>query len=92
MTPSPSPPPPRPTLDRTPFDRWLWERGYTNIAAAEELSVIPETVRRWRLPFSDPLRRIPDEEAMERIFEFTAGEIPPAAFYQVGAPATAVGA
>ena len=60
--------------------------GITNVAVAARLGCVPETIRRWRLPFGDSDRRIPDETAMAPIFEFTQGEVPPASFYQMGAP------
>lgn len=40
-----------------------------------------ETVRLIRLPFTDPRRRVPGKDLAELIHAFTAGEVPPSAFY-----------
>lgn len=81
-------------IQRTPFDRWLWERHVLNAEAGEALGVTGETVRRYRLPFGDQGRRIPDEELLEKIFAWTSGAITPADFYppHLGRPAPTEGA
>ncbi len=72
--------PPAP-VQRTPFDRWLWERDISNVAAGERLGRHEVTVARWRLPFSSEKRRIPDAAVIRDIEEWTQGEVGPADFY-----------
>ncbi len=48
---------------------------------AEAIGSSHEQVRRMRLPFGHPDRRVPDPELMARIVAWTGGEITPADFY-----------
>lgn len=68
-------------ISRPALAQWLWERGLTLKQAGELFTCSYEQVRAICLPFSDPGRRVPAEELMERIVERTAGEIRPADFY-----------
>lgn len=74
-------PQPAPLPQRTKFDRWLWERDITNAVAAKQLGCVGETVRRYRLPFDDADRRIPDQLMLGKIHTLTGGAIKPADFY-----------
>ena len=62
-------------IGRSDFDRWLWERNITNIAAGSELGVAVESVRRYRLPLSDPEYRAPRPSTMRRIQDWSLGEV-----------------
>ena len=68
-------------VQRTPFDRWLWEQDIDNATAAADLGVVGETVRRYRLPFGHSGRRTPDPAMVEKIFAYTRGAITPADHY-----------
>lgn len=65
-------PPPR---SRPAFAQFLWDRGISHRDAAAALDRSHEYVRRICLPFDDPNRRVPDDETLERIGEYTRGEI-----------------
>lgn len=56
-----------PSVQRSPFDRWLWERNINNVEAGRLLKRSAMTIGRWRAALSDPRRRIPDEESMRLI-------------------------
>ena len=81
------------TIQRTPFDRWLWERDIDNAVAGQRIGVHAETVRKYRLPFGHRMRRVPAEATLTEIFAWTAGEITPAHFYppELRRPAEAAG-
>jgi transposase-like protein len=83
-----------PPLERTPFDLFLWSRGYTNRAAAPLFGVSHEQVRLWRKPFSDPARVAPRPEERVLIANVTGGEVSPESFDppEPDAPAAAVAA
>jgi hypothetical protein len=68
-------------IGRNKFDEWCWKRGLELKPLDAELGCSTETVRRIRLPFSDPGRRVPCDELMARIVEYTGREIGPADFY-----------
>lgn len=72
---------PPPEIGRNEFDEWCWRRGLDLRQAAEPLGVSIETVRRIRLPFTDPARRVPSKDLAERIYDYTAGAILPAHFF-----------
>lgn len=72
--------PPEP-LQRNGFDRWLWERNIDNIEAGRRLSRHPVTIGRYRLPFGDPKRRIPEQEVLDKIHAWSGGEVTIADFY-----------
>lgn len=67
-------------VNRSPFDRWLWERGVSDAAAAAPLCCSAESVRRWRLPLAHPDFRAPRRENLERIVAYTGGAITGEAF------------
>lgn len=60
---------------------WLPAHGHNFRTAAEALGVSSEAVRLWCLAFDDPNRRVPTPSLMERIVEWTGGEVTPADFY-----------
>lgn len=60
---------------------FIFERGLTMRAAAEQLGRSRQWVQLICLPFDDPRRRIPDVEDMERIHAWSGGELTPADFY-----------
>lgn len=62
-------------VGRTAFDRWLWERGISNIAAAAVLQCAVESVRRYRLPITDRDYRAPRPETIRRVVEWTEGAV-----------------
>lgn len=68
-------------LNRPKLARFLWERDLDFRAAADHLGRSREWVRLVCLPFDDRRRRIPDREDMERIHDWTKGEVTPADFY-----------
>lgn len=69
-------------IERSPFDRWLWENNISNVEAGKRLGRHPLTIGRWRKPLSDPARRIPDQEGMKAISRMTGGELGPPDFYE----------
>lgn len=70
------PPVPRPALAF-----WLWDRDILLRQAAEELECSYEQVRIICLPFGDKGRRVPSEALLERIVEWTDGQVTAADFY-----------
>lgn len=79
-------------IGRNEFDEWCWRRGLTlqqvadglaSVAAERGLPGAPshEHVRKIRLPFSDPARRVPAAELAELIYLFTGGAVVGAHFY-----------
>lgn len=84
-------------VGRNEFDEWCWRRGLDLkdvVAGLAQASVrlaqddgkdrcVPsiETVRRIRLPFSDPNRRVPAAELVELIHAYTDGAVIAAHFY-----------
>lgn len=71
---------PQPQL-RPALALWLWERGISDVEAAEVLKCHPASVRRYCKPFGHAERRVPDPDVMMRIGEWTRGEITLAHFY-----------
>jgi hypothetical protein len=76
---------------RTPFDRWLWEKSISNVEAGRLLGCHAQTIRLWRRPFGDAQRRVPGIEDMRKIVTLTGGEVVAADFYppDLQAPAAA---
>lgn len=66
---------------RPKFALWLWERDIILREAAGELECSYEQVRVICLPFEDQNRRVPGEALIERIVEYTGGQITAADFY-----------
>lgn len=70
-----------PIKPRPRFALWLWQRDILLRKAGEALECSYEQVRVICLPFDDPNRRVPSEALIERIVEYTGGEITAADFY-----------
>ena len=68
-------------VGRNKFDEFCWRRGLELKPVADALGCSIETVRRIRLPFSHPDRRVPNDELMPRIVNFTQGLVGPPDFY-----------
>lgn len=71
---------PAPVL-RPKLATWLFERGIKPAVAARTLGVGREQARRYCLPFGDPLRAIPRQDVIQRVVDWTRGEVTPADFY-----------
>lgn len=70
------------TPDAAPkLARWLGANRINNVAAGRMLGVTGEAVRKWCLPFADRARQVPGTAHMERIAEWTGGEVLAADFY-----------
>jgi len=54
---------------------WMYVRGLKPKDGAAPLGVKGEQVRRYCLPFDDPMRVVPPPKVMPRIVAWTAGEI-----------------
>lgn len=54
---------------------WMYVRGLRPKDGAEPLGVKGEQVRRYCLPFSDPMRVVPPPKVMPRIVAWTDGEV-----------------
>lgn len=67
--------------ERPRFWRYYRDRGLSVADVARDLGRSREWVRLICLPFDDPRRRIPDQDAMEDIHRYTESEIVPADFY-----------
>lgn len=74
----PSPPP---IIQRPKLALWMHLRGLKNKEVAPVLGVGAEQVRRYCLPFGDPVRVVPPQEVMGRIVGWTGGELEPNDFY-----------
>lgn len=68
-------------VPRPAFAFWLWDRDIPLREAAVELECSYEQVRIICLPFSDKGRRVPSEALLERIVEWTGGQITAVDFY-----------
>ena len=68
-------------LERPALAHWLWVRGILLREAGVVLECSYEQVRVICLPFGDENRRVPGEALLERIVEWTGGEITAADFY-----------
>jgi len=73
--------PPDSPICRPAFAVWLYARGISREQAAGALDLSPITVQRYCLPFDNDDRRIPPPAVLERIVDWTGGEITPADFY-----------
>ena len=67
---------------RTPFARWMWERGLSNKDLEGPLQRSFEAIRTYALDYDDPRRVIPAPETMKLIEALTEGVIRPADFYE----------
>lgn len=66
---------------RPAFALWLWQRDILLREAGDALECSYEQVRVICLPFDDSGRRVPSPALIERIVEYTGGEITAADFY-----------
>lgn len=84
--------PQAPPAQRTPFDRWLWEKSISNVEAGRLLGCHAQTIRLWRRPFGDAQRRVPGIDDMRKIVTLTGGDVVAADFYppDLQAPAAPV--
>lgn len=67
---------------RPKLARWMFERDLRLKDAVGPLGVGMEQVRRYCLPFGDPLRAVPSPKAMQRIIAWTAGEVTADDFFE----------
>lgn len=71
-----------PSPDRRPkFWRWYRERDLSPQAVGEAFGRSREWVRLITLPFEDEKRRVPDPEDVQRIHDWTGGEVGPSDWY-----------
>ena len=70
---------------RTPFARWMWERGLTPRDLEAALQKSFEAIRTYALDFDDPKRVVPSPATMLLIASLTGGAVTPGDFYE-GAP------
>jgi hypothetical protein len=69
---------------------WIAREGLNYTSAAEQIEVeSPETVRRYCLPSSDPLFRIPRPAVMRRIMAVSGGLVTANDFYDAPPAAAA---
>lgn len=80
MDPKSKAPPP---LDRPRLAAWLQARCLVPGDIAAVCGVGREQVRRYCLPFTDPMNVTPPRAAIEAIFDYTDGEIGPEDWYPV---------
>lgn len=78
MDPKTKAPPP---VERPALAAWLHARGLVNGDVAKVCGVGREQVRRYCLPFSDPMNVTPSRSVIEAIFDYTDGEIGPDSWY-----------
>jgi hypothetical protein len=67
---------------RTPFARWMWERGLTPKDLEGAIQKSFEAIRTYALDYDDPRRVIPTPKTMELIVALTAGDVQPGDFYE----------
>lgn len=60
---------------------YLFERGLRAVDVAGHLGVQANQIRRYCMPFGSTLRAIPSIPVMEKVVEWSGGEITPADFY-----------
>jgi hypothetical protein len=68
-------------LVRPRLAQFLWERDISFREAGRALDRTGEWVRLICLPFDDPRRRIPDLQDIQRIYDWTGGEVTAGDFY-----------
>lgn len=68
--------------DRRPkLWRYYRDRGLTRVQVSEVCDRTPEWVRLICLPFDDPKRRVPSPDDVQRLWEWSDGEISPSDWY-----------
>lgn len=70
-------------IPRPALARFIWERGLNWKEAGEQLGMSGEALRLSCLPFADPNRTTPGRDNLQRIFEWSGGEITPDSFHQL---------
>lgn len=75
-----SPLSPQPVM-RPSLARWMFERDLKLKDATAPLGVQTEQVRRYCLPFDDPMRCVPTPKVMARIIAWTGGAVRADDFY-----------
>lgn len=73
-----------PRIPRPKLAQWMFERDLKLKDAQGPLGVKLEQVRRYCLPFTDPMRAVPSPKVMARIIAWTGGEVRPDDFFQTG--------
>jgi hypothetical protein len=68
-------------VERPKLAAWMFDRNLKARHAAPTLGCGAEQVRRYCLPFGDPKRVIPPAPVMERIVDWTRGEVTAPDFY-----------
>lgn len=75
MAPTPAP------IPRPKLARWLFDRGLSTADAATALGCSEQTVRNITAPFNSENRTRPRDPLIEKIVEWTNGEITAGDFY-----------
>jgi len=70
-------------VNRPALARFIWERNLRWKEAGEQLGMSGEAVRLACLPFADDDRTIPGKDNLQRIFEWSGGEITPDSFHEL---------
>lgn len=73
-------PPPAP-IPRPKLARWLFDRGLSTADAAAALGCSEQTIRNISAPFSAATRTRPRDALIERIVEWTNGDVTAGDFY-----------
>jgi hypothetical protein len=72
---------PPPVLAKPKLAEWMFARGIKPAAAAAALGCSKQTILNICQPFGTQSRTVPHEALLERIVDYTAGEITAADFY-----------
>lgn len=68
--------PPRPQpVQRTKFDRWLFDCDIDNVAAGKLLNAHPISVGRWRKRYDDPKRQVPPTRVIRDVVSLSDGVV-----------------
>lgn len=62
-------------VQRTKFDRWLFDHDVDNVSAARMLAVHALSIGRWRKRYDDPGRVIPPTKIIRAVETLTQGEV-----------------
>lgn len=62
---------------------WRLDEGLTLQRLADALGISEETARRYALPETDPMSRMPDRQMLRKIFSVTGGKVTPNDFVGV---------
>lgn len=69
----PAPTPARKPVQRTRFDRWLYDFDIDNKTAGQLLGVHPMTIGRYRKLFDDPARQVPTANFIRDVERVSGG-------------------